>query len=115
MLLSWGKLAKGRHRQEPSPFVSSFTGLLSSPVAARPSSLEERGRPTIDFDRNIPHSLDGKVDEEPEEEQEDEGDADNLDEDADEDGDEDGDEEITPLLPIFSAAHLGSYSSHPCA
>ncbi|EHL00225.1 hypothetical protein M7I_3856 [Glarea lozoyensis 74030] len=52
------------------------------------------------------------------EDEEDEDNANNVteevdEEDAQDDGDEDGgeDEEDTPLLPIFSAAHLGEHSA----
>lgn len=104
MFSSFTSLGKGRHRKERSPFSSPYTGLLSSPVAARRNSLEERRRPAADFNQDVPPGVTGKIDEEREEEEEEDG------QDPDDDLDEDGDEEMTPLLPIFSAAHLGSYS-----
>lgn len=110
MLSSFTSLRKGRHRQERSPFSSPYTALLSSPVAARRSSFEERRRPAADFNpadfnQHVSPGVTGKIDQEQEEEGEEDG------QDPDEGLGEDGDEDMTPLLPIFSAAHLGSYSS----
>ena len=104
MFSSLTSLGKGQHRKERSPFSSPYTELLSSPVAARRNSLEERRRPAADFNHDVSPALTGKIDEEHEEEEEGDG------QDPDDDLDEDGEEEMTPLLPIFSAAHLGSYS-----
>lgn len=84
-LRSWGSV---RHLKERS-------------ISARRGSLEERRRPLSDFGPEALPSLDGKTG--PEEEQ---GDQDDLGEEID----EDGDEELEPLLPIFSAAHLGTYA-----
>lgn len=101
MLSSLSRLT-GRDRQhgERSPFSSPYSGRLSTPVAARRSSLEERRRPAAYFDRELSP---GPIDEEDENVNED--DNDNDDEEVDED--EDGGGESSPLLPIFSAAHLG--------
>ncbi|CAL8578449.1 hypothetical protein XPA_004234 [Xanthoria parietina] len=90
----------GRDRQhgERSPFSSPYSGRLSTPIAARRSSLEERRRPAAYFDRELSPGPATPIDEE--------------DEDVNEDGneevddDEDGGGESSPLLPIFSAAHL---------
>lgn len=104
MLSSLSRLKKGPHghRSDRSPFSSPFSGLLSSPVAARPSSIEERRRPATDFDRDASIARHIKIDEEPGQEEEDqEEDFEEEDEDVDEDNEE------SPLLPIFSAAHLG--------
>lgn len=102
MLSSFTSLGKGRHREERSPFSSPYTALLSAPVAARRTSLEERRRPAAEFNQDVSPGVTGKIDEEREEEEEGDG------QDADDDLDEDGDEDMTPLLPIFSAAHLGN-------
>lgn len=77
-------------------------------MAARRSSFEERRRPAADFNpadfnQDVSPGVTGKTDREQEEEEEEDG------QDPDDPG-EDGDEDMTPLLPIFSAAHLGSYS-----
>ncbi|KAI4107609.1 MAG: hypothetical protein LQ339_002515 [Xanthoria mediterranea] len=90
----------GRDRQhgERSPFSSPFSGRLSTPVAARRSSLEERRRPAAYFDRELSPGPATPIDEEDEDVNED--DNEELDD------DEDGGGESSPLLPIFSAAHL---------
>jgi len=103
MLSSLSRLRKGRHtpRSDRSPFSSPFSGLLSSPIAARRGSIEERRRPAADFDRDASSARHVKIDEEPEEE---EGDQEDIEEEVE---DVDEDDEDSPLLPIFSAAHLG--------
>lgn len=89
-----------RHdRKEKSPFSSPYTAFLPSPVAVRRTSLEERRRPAADFDQDVLPGFGGKANDEPDEEH-------NIGGEQDEDIDEDGEEE-SPLLPIFSAAHLG--------
>ena len=101
MLPSSGQ-GKGWHRDR-SPFSSPYTGLVSSPIAARRGSVEERRRPAGDFHDVSPaprNRIDEDVIEEDDEEEED-GDL-----------DEDGDGETSPLLPIFSAAHLGIDPAH---
>lgn len=102
MLSSFTSLGKGRHRKQRSPLSSPYTALLSAPVAAKRSSLEERRRPAAEFNQDVSPGVTGRIDEEREEQEEGDG------QDADDDLDEDGDEDMTPLLPIFSAAHLGS-------
>ncbi|KAL8693706.1 MAG: hypothetical protein Q9218_001507 [Villophora microphyllina] len=102
MLSSLSRLgAKNRQHGERSPFSSPFSGLLSTPVAARRSSLEERRRPAADFDHDLSPNPTSRIEEEDEDEDEEE-----VNEDEDEDLDEDGAGETSPLLPIFSAAHL---------
>ncbi len=108
MLSSFSRITKRRHgqRSDRSPFSSPFSGLLSSPIAARRGSLEERRRPAADFDEDASAAHHVKIDEEPEpDEEEEEGDAQEEEEEEDEGIGEDN--EDSPLLPIFSAAHLG--------
>lgn len=97
----------GRDRQhgERSPFSSPFSGRLSTPVAARRSSLEERRRPAAYFDRDLSPGPATPVDEEDEDVNEDDN--------EEVDDDEDGGGESSPLLPIFSAAHLGPPQNLP--
>jgi len=98
---------KGRRRVEQhSPFSSQFD--QSSPVAARNQRQEVR-HATADFTET---DVD---DENTEDEEEDEGDEEDIGNDEDAMGsvdDEDG-EEDSPLLPIFSAAHLGNLHASP--
>ncbi|KAL8690508.1 MAG: hypothetical protein Q9224_004392 [Gallowayella concinna] len=102
MLSSLSRLAgKDRQHGERSPFSSPYSGKLATPVAARPSSLEERRRPAADFNQDFSPSPASPIDEEDEDEGQDvNGDDDEADD------DEDGAGETSPLLPIFSAAHL---------
>lgn len=81
--------------------LGSVRHLKERSISARRGSFEERRRPLSDFGHEVLPSPDGKTG--PEEEQ---GDQDDLGEEID----EDGDEEMEPLLPIFSAAHLGTYA-----
>lgn len=104
MFSAWTGLRTAPKRKDRSPFSTPYTGLLSSPAAARRSSLEERRRPAADFDHGLLPNMDGKIDGEPQDEEQDQVD----DEDQNEDTGEDGYNDMTPLLPIFSAAHLGS-------
>ena len=97
--------ARRRPRGERSPFSSPYTALLSSPIAARRGSLEERRRPAANFDADIspaPHITIDEREDSHESEQDEE----------DEDLDEDGEGETSPLLPIFSAAHLGTLTAY---
>ncbi|KAL8712960.1 MAG: hypothetical protein Q9220_002819 [cf. Caloplaca sp. 1 TL-2023] len=98
----------GRNRQhgERSPFSSPYSGVQSSPVAARRSSLEERRRPAADFDRDLSLGPASPIEEEDEDFDQLDNEDDEQEEDEDEDEDEDGAGETSPLLPIFSAAHL---------
>jgi len=110
MLSSLLRPKRGRRRVEHSPFSSQFND-PSSPIAARNQRLGTR-HATADFtetdvDDDITETEDdgNPEDEEGEEDEEDEDEEDSQDEE-----DEDGEEE-SPLLPIFSAAHLGSFYS----
>lgn len=94
MLSSLLRPKKARRRVEHSPFSSQYAD-QSSPIAARHQRLEAR-HATADFTET---DLD---DEDTEEEDED---GDQEEEEEEDEDDEDG-EEDTPLLPIFSAAHL---------
>ena len=100
MAITSAKRARGRQRGERSPFSSPYTALLSTPVAARRGSLEERRRPAANFNVDPSPAPEIKIDEEEDE--------DEPEEDVEEgELDEDGEGETSPLLPIFSAAHLG--------
>jgi hypothetical protein len=97
MLSSLLRPKKGRRRVEQhSPFSSRYDD-QSSPIAERRKRLDAR-HATADFTET---DLD---DENTEEEDDDEEDREQGGEEEDEDGHED-----IPLLPIFSAAHLGKY------
>lgn len=81
--------------------LGSLRHLKERSISARRSSFEERRRPLSDFGHETLQYPDGKAG--PEEEQ---GEQEDLGEELD----EDGDEEMEPLLPVFSAAHLGTYA-----
>ncbi|KAL8782402.1 MAG: hypothetical protein Q9213_005405 [Squamulea squamosa] len=101
MLSSLSRLSgKDRPNGDRSPFSSPFSGRLSTPVAVRRNSVEERRRPAANFNREVSPAPASPIDEVDEDLDED----DNNDEDLDQD--EDGGGETSPLLPIFSAAHL---------
>ena len=93
--------SKTQRGREISPFSSPNSNLHASPIAARRGSLEERRRPAAKFDQPISS---GPVDTIHDQDQEEE---DGEQEDQDEELDEDEPGELSPLLPIFSAAHLG--------
>lgn len=80
--------------------LGSVRHLKERSISAR-SSFGERRRPLSDFGHDVLPSPDGKTGLE-----EEQGDQDDLGEEID----EDGGEEMEPLLPIFSAAHLGTYT-----
>ena len=90
--------SKGLANEERSPFSSPNSNLHASPIAARRSSLEERRRPAGKFEHVVSPKAPGRIEEEYEEEEEDE---------ESEDLGEDDAGELSPLLPIFSAAQLG--------
>ena len=95
-------------RKDRSPFSSPNSNLLASPIAARRSSLEERRRPAAKFgDGTSPGPLASEAVEEEEEFEEGPNQQDIQDGNEGED-DEDDHGELSPLLPIFSAAHLGT-------
>ncbi|KAI9801796.1 MAG: hypothetical protein M1825_003169 [Sarcosagium campestre] len=100
MLSSLLRPRKARPRRDRSPFSSPFNGDEASPLFGRRHSNEERRRPAGRFYRDDDSS---------------DGDSDSDDVKADSDNDseaggEDEDDlpEASPLLPIFSAAHLDS-------
>lgn len=99
----------GRRNGERSPFSSPFSGLLATPVAARRSSLEERRRPAADFDRDLSPTPARRIEEEDEDAEEEDDDVAHEPAEEEEESDEDGAGETSPLLPIFSAAHLGAF------
>ena len=100
MLSSILRPKKGRAGRERSPFSSPYAGLQSSPIAARRSGADERRRAAAELnDDEASGERQGVGDEE-----EDDDDDDLT---PDYGADEDGHDEATPLLPIFSAAHLG--------
>ena len=99
------------HQRDRSPFSSPFTA-TASPVALRRSRANERRRPGAGYNaaddlNNNENSSENAVEDEDEDEQEEEDGGEDADEDEDSNADdEDGAGESTPLLPIFSAAHL---------
>ena len=102
MLSSLLRPGKGRRRVEQySPFSSRYDD-HSSPIAERRKRLDAR-HATADFTETELDD-DNTEEEDDEEDGEQEAEEDEGDDDEDEDGHED-----TPLLPIFSAAHLGRY------
>jgi hypothetical protein len=100
MFCSWRR-SKGRSRRNRSPYSSPRTGLPASPVATRRDPLEERRRPGRNCNYAASPAPVLTIEEGPDEDDEVE--------DEEEEMDEDGDAETTPLLPIFSAAHLGIF------
>ena len=97
MISSLLRPKRSRVHRDRSPFSSPFTAAQISPEGARRSFPNERRRAAADY-----NSENEDEDDAIEEEDEEGGDG-NEGED-----DEDGLGEATPLLPIFSAAHLGS-------
>lgn len=97
MISSLLRPQKGRGGVDQSTFSSRYTAEQSSPCGTRGSRVEERRRLAADPDES--------------EGREDDDDDDDLDVEEDDEGaeqeDEDGNVDATPLLPIFSAAHLG--------
>ncbi|KAL8657574.1 MAG: hypothetical protein Q9226_001784 [Calogaya cf. arnoldii] len=108
MLSSLSRLTgKDRQHGERSPFSSPYSARLSTPVAARRSSLEERRRPAAYFDRELSPGPASPIEEEDKDANEDANeDANDEEVDEEEEEEEDGGGESSPLLPIFSAAHL---------
>lgn len=100
MLSSGSQRPKGSQR---SPFSSPYSNIQASPIAARRSSVEERRRTAAKFDQVFSPPPQDRI----EEEEQEEGEA--GDEDQDEDSHSDDAGELSPLLPIFSAAQLGTY------
>ena len=101
------RLSKPQRGRERSPFSSPTSNLHASPIAARRGSLEERRRPAANFGLVISPPPADRIDDEDQEE--DNGEE----EDQEEELDEDDAGELSPLLPIFSAAHLGIHTLTP--
>lgn len=96
--------AKGKVRRDRSPFSSSpYTNLLASPIAARRSTLEERRRPAAKYAQHLSPG--------PTEDREEESDELGGEQEEEEEEDEENAGESSPLLPIFSAEHLGMPSA----
>ena len=107
ILSSW---ARGGRPNEQSPFASPDTDVITSPLAARRNSLEERRRPAAGFngdDRITMLGDSGKIDHSGAADESGDGKSDDGEDDQDENEDEHEHDEGSPLLPIFSAAHLG--------
>lgn len=110
MLSSLLRPKRNRQRvvEEESPFPSPYTA-QSSPAYARRERIQAR-HASADFT-----ATEDDEEEESDEERVHHDDMDDIEEEEEEeqdDEDEDGGEEAT-LLPIFSAAHLGSYNGSP--
>ena len=97
------------HQRDRSPFSSPFA-VTASPVVTRRTRANERRRPGADYDTSDDLNQNEDSSEDAVEDEEDGGQDDGAgeDENGEEGGgdDEDGAGETTPLLPIFSAAHL---------
>ncbi|KAL9107413.1 MAG: hypothetical protein Q9227_007697 [Pyrenula ochraceoflavens] len=98
-LLHPSRALRESRQRDRSPFSSPFTA-GSSPVATRRGEATERRRPAAYFD--TAEESNGEDFEDYEDEEEEEEDQ------FEEEDDEDGVGDSTPLLPIFSAAHLDS-------
>ena len=109
MLSSLLRPKKSRPREQHSPFSSHFDE-QSSPVEQRKRRLETR-HASADFTETELDDEDTDEENEEDEVGEDEDEGDGVDDDEDNEVDEGQDDEDghgdTPLLPIFSAAHLG--------
>ena len=99
-------LPKGLRAKERSFLSSPDSNVQASPIAARRSSLEERRRPAAKFEHVISPGPD-RIEEGDQEDGGEEGEGEEFY--ADNHEDEAG--ELSPLLPIFSAAHLGTCPS----
>lgn len=109
MLSPLSRGLRGGGPRERSPFSSPYSNLLASPIAARRRSLEERRRPAAKFgDGPSPGPPVTEPIEEEDNEDDQDGDDNPDEEEEEEDEDEDDHGELSPLLPIFSAAHLGT-------
>ena len=101
MLPNFSRFSRKQPGRERSPFSSPNSNLHPSPIAARRSSLEERRRPAAKFDHGPSAGPAHGIDDQDQEEEN------GNEEDQEEESDEDEAGELSPLLPIFSAAHLG--------
>lgn len=115
MLSSLLRTKKGRRRPtEHSPFSSPYGTTQANPEEqSSPLLLSRPSRPirhaSADFtetEDSITHSDEDRNGGRGEEDEE-QDDEFNEDDDNREEGEEDGEDEDIPLLPIFSAAHLG--------
>lgn len=95
---------KNRRRRDRSPFSSTYTPTTVSPEIARTINRHRRRHSPSPHDGTS--GADEAETEEDLDEEEVEDDEDEVDEDDAGDEDEDGLDDTTPLLPIFSAAHL---------
>ena len=105
MLPNSTRSSNTQRAKERSPFSSPNSNLHPSPIAARRGSLEERRRPAANFNHAISPGPMDRIDDQSQEEEEDDDNGEEDDPDDELDEDEAG--ELSPLLPIFSAAHLG--------
>lgn len=97
------RLVKGERRRDSSSFSSPYSNLHASPIAARRSSVEERRRPAARYNPGISPDPTERTG------QEGSQDAEVEDEDEQEESiSDDAHGELSPLLPIFSAEHLGT-------
>ena len=103
MLPHLSRRPKTQRGRETSPFSSPNSNLHASPIAARRGSLEERRRPAANFDNTISSGPADRIDDQDQDQEEEDGEE----EDQEDELDEDEAGELSPLLPIFSAAHLG--------
>lgn len=106
MLSSLLRPKKRRRDVARSPFSSPSGRGDTSPEGVRRSLLHERRHPAADYDDENYDGFDGDEHHDDDGEEEDEENED----DDEEDDDEDGAAEDTPLLPIFSAVHLGLFT-----
>ena len=111
MLPTFSRFSKIQQGGERSPFSSPNSNLHASPIAARRGSLEERRRPAAKFAHGVSPSPANSVDDQ--DQQEEDGEEDGEEEDQNDELDEDEAGELSPLLPIFSAAHLGRSTLYP--
>ena len=109
MLSSFLRPKRGRRHANHSPFSSPYDDRRDSPASARTPSRNARRRPARDYDGSE-HSHEDEREHDDNEEAVEDGD-DHDEEDEDDEDDEDGLGESTPLLPIFSAEHLGKLLS----
>jgi hypothetical protein len=98
MLSSLLRSKKSRLIGDRSPFSSPYTGEPTPPLAGRHGFLNERRRAARDYEETEVSDNENAIEDDAEELEEEDGDDEN----------EDGLAESTPLLPIFSAAHLGN-------
>jgi hypothetical protein len=102
-------------RDDRSPFSSPFT-TTTSPIASRRTIANDRRSPAADFGSSNDRNNNGVSSEAVEDDEE--GEEDGVDDEDEEGDEEDGQEgedgvgETSPLLPIFSAAHLDALPAY---